>query len=207
MSINSFRNTGLDVEYNLEKPTYTLYINSADKVSGSNNNGSYNVNWASFLPTDFQFYKVLFSFQTAGGNYKDASYNSTAYVFSSAKVVLNFQGRSFSFDTSSQSNSISLGFVQRDLQVSGTTSTASNTLSCWHGQNTPKTISRPSQNLINVQIINNYNSTSTNTVYLTDTNSAGTSLSSDMTNWSMILEFIPIGSSKITSHRDSIVGN
>lgn len=207
MSINSFRNTALDTEYNLEKQTYTLYINSADKVSGSNNNGSYNVNWASFLPTDFQFYKVLFSFQTAGGNYKDATYSSTAYVFSSAKVVLNFQGRSFSFDTSTQSNSNSLGFIQRDLQVSGTITTPSNTLSCWHGQNTPKTISRPSQNLINVQIINNYNSTSTNTVYLTDTNSSGTSLSSDMTNWSMILEFIPIGSSKITSHKDSIVGN
>ena len=189
----------LEGEYNLEKPTYTLYINSADKVSGNNNNGTYNVNWASFLPSDFQLYKVLFSFQTVGGNYKDGLYNSTEYIFSTAKVVFNLQGRSFTFDTSTQSNSISLGFIQRDLQVSGTgTNTSSNTLSCWHGQNAPKTISRPSQNLVNVQIINNYNSSSTSTVYLTDTNSSGSNLSSDMSAWSMILEFIPIGSSKTT---------
>ena len=180
----------LNSDYNLEKPTYTLYLNSNDKIDGNNNNCRFNVIWDSFLPRDFDLYKVLFSFQTVGGNYKDATYSSTQYVFSSAKINLNFRGRSFTFDTSTSSNSIAMGFIQRDLQLS---TSSSNTLSCWHGQNAPKTIVRPSDNIISVQIINTFNSIS-----LTDTNSAGTSLSTDMTAWTMILEFIPIGSSKRT---------
>ena len=79
-------------DYNLEKPSYTLYLNSVDKINGGNNyNANFNVNWDSFLPRDFAFYKVYFSFQTVGGNYKDATYSTVQYVFSSAKIVLNFQ--------------------------------------------------------------------------------------------------------------------
>ena len=192
------------VDYNLEKPSYTLYLNSLDKIDGSNNNCRFNVIWDSFLPRDFSFYKVYFSFYSVGGNYKDATYSSTQYVFSSAKINLNFQGRSFSYDSNTASNSINLGFISRDLQL---TTSSSNTLSCWHGQNSPKTLARPCQNIISVSVINTFNSTNSTTVYLTDTNSAGTSLSTDMTNWTLILEFVPIGSSKITSHGDNIIGN
>ena len=49
------------VDYNLEKPSYTLYLNSLDKIDGSNNNCRFNVNWDSFLPRDFSFYKEYFS--------------------------------------------------------------------------------------------------------------------------------------------------
>jgi hypothetical protein len=191
-------------EYNVEKPTYTLVLNSNDKINSTKNyNASFNVNFDSFLPRDFDLYKVLYSFYTVGGNYKDATYLTVQYVFSNAKIAIDFQGRSFSFDSSSSSNSNCLGFISRDLQLS---TSSSNTLSCWHGQNPPKTISRPNQNIINVQVINTFNSTSTSTVYLTDTNSAGTSLSTDMSAWTMILEFIPIGSSKNTPDK-YILGN
>ena len=53
----------------LDKNSYTLFLNSSDKVSGTNNNANYDVNWDDFLPRDINNYKVVFSFQTAGGYY------------------------------------------------------------------------------------------------------------------------------------------
>ena len=185
-----------NIDYNLEKQTYTLFINSNDKISGTNNNGYYDIHWDDFLPRDYTAYKMIYSFQTTGGYYGDGTYSSTRYVFSTAKVIMNLQGRNYSYDTSTKSPSVSLGFIQRDLQTS---TSSSNCLSCFYLQNPPKTISRPNQNLINIQIVNAYNSTSTNQVLLTDTTTAtGGSLSSDMTSWTMICEFIPIGDSKTT---------
>ena len=181
-----------NIDYNLEKETYTLFINSNDKVSGSNNNAVFDIHWDDFLPRDFTEYKMIFSFQTTGGFYGDGTYSSTRYVFSTAKVLMNLQGRSFSYDTSTKSPSISLGFIQRDIQTS---TTSSNTLSCFYLQNPPKTLSRPNQNLINVQIMNSYNN-----ILLTDTTAAtGGSLATDMTSWTLICEFIPVGESKTTS--------
>ena len=55
----------------LDKCSYTLFLSSTDKVSGSNNNASYQVNWDDFLPRDIEYYKTVFSFQTAGGYYRD----------------------------------------------------------------------------------------------------------------------------------------
>ena len=98
---------------------------------------------------------------------------------------MNLQGRSFSYDTSTKSPATALGFIQRDIQTS---TTSSNTLSCFYLQNPPKTISRPNQNIINIQVINSFNN-----VPLTDT--TGNSLATDMTSWTMICEFIPIGTS------------
>ena len=48
-----------------------MFLNSNDKVSGSNNNATYKINWDDFLPRDVDFYKVVFSFQTSGGYYRD----------------------------------------------------------------------------------------------------------------------------------------
>jgi hypothetical protein len=55
----------------LETKSYTLFISSNDKVSGTNNNATFNINWDSFLPREYDTYKLAFSFQTGGGNYKD----------------------------------------------------------------------------------------------------------------------------------------
>ena len=60
----------------VDSTSYTLVINSADKISGTNNNATYQVNWRDFLPDNFQCYKVAFSFQTIGGYYGDGLFSS-----------------------------------------------------------------------------------------------------------------------------------
>jgi hypothetical protein len=172
----------------LETSSFSLIINSTDKLSGTNNNGTYQVNWDDFLPRNYINYKVAFTFQTTGGNYKDGTYNSIATVFSSATIRINWGGRSYSFDTSTKSPSINLGVIQRDIQTS---TSSSNTLGCYYLYNPPRTIARPNQNIITVSIYNQ----STGGL-LVDTTTAPTLLT-DMTNWTGYFEFIPIADSKV----------
>jgi hypothetical protein len=172
----------------LDKLTYTLVLNSADKVTGNNNNASFNINWAAFLPMKYSYYKVIFNFQTIGGNYKDATYNLVPTVFSTAKIITNLQGASFSYDSSTNSGTNVLGLLQRDIQ---TTTSNSNTLACFFYQNASKTIIKPSSNIFTISIYNNYLA---NTL-LVDTNSGGTALLTDMSAWTAMLEFIPIADS------------
>ena len=74
----------------MDKTTYNLVINSADKVSGNNNNANYNINFQDFLPQNYDKYKIIFSAQTAGGYYKDGTRNN---IFSSAKLLIDFSCR------------------------------------------------------------------------------------------------------------------
>jgi len=162
----------------IDKKSYTVYLSSNDKVSGTNNNGMYNINWESFLPRKHQDYKVVFSFQSTAGNYKDVTTTTatgasgtavaflnvgTGLTYSAAKILMNTQGRSYSFDTSNKSNSNALGYIQRDVQSA---TSSGNTLTAFYMQNTPKTISRPNQDMINIQILNTYDK---GTLLLTDT--------------------------------------
>jgi hypothetical protein len=178
------------MSYNvLDKLTYTLVLNSSDKVSGTNNNATFNINWAAFLPMKYSYYKVIFNFQTIGGNYKDGTYGGTYTVFSTAKVTTNLQGSTFSYDSSTNSGTNVLGLLQRDIQ---TTTSYSNTLNCFFYQNASKTIVRPSSNLFTISIYNNY---LVNTLFV-DTTVNGTLLYPDMSAWTAMLEFIPIYDSK-----------
>ena len=79
--------------------------------------------------------------------------NTNQATFSSARVLFLNQGRSFSFDTQNKGPSSNLGILQRDIQLA---SSKSNSLSCFYCQNPPRTIARPDQNLITVNIMNNY---------------------------------------------------
>ena len=266
----------------LDKKNYTLFINSNDKISGSNNNATYQVNWDDFLPRNYNCFKLTYLFQSSGGNYIDFTSNSnsaftatissttltivaiqsgiifvgqtitgtgvtscvitnfltgtqstagatytisvsqtvattTAMVgtgvnngvpitYNSAKIVLQgLGGRSYSFDTSSKSQSYSLGIVQRDLQLTGTSTSASNTMSAFYLQNPSKTISRPNQNLMNIQIYNisyttptlftttdAYGNTATYAGGTTANNKALNSAINDMTPYQMVLEFYTI---------------
>lgn len=297
--------------------TYSLVINSQDKISGTNNNATFQVNWDDFLPRDITNYKVLYSFQTTGGFYSDgitkiptttagtnllyssstfgsstntgavavgiatfvlgASYtgvsltstaiNTGLYVFvysnvntslscypvgttllttsgvgvnatvvlsanalypipagssvyfvsatqaanvtySSARLLLNFNTSSYSFDTSNKGKSMNLGICQRDIQ---TTTSKSNALSTFYCQVPPRCIVRPSFNSITLQVLNNcsfaggitayngttpstYSTTPVNTNFLTDTNQIGSAISStnDMTPYILYLEFVPL---------------
>ena len=335
----------------LDKNSYTLFLNSSDKVSGTNNNANYDVNWDDFLPRDIEYFKVVYSFQTSGGYYRDnfstfknttatytpvqasyqiavnpvynattnltslvisvlingplllnnylttggrsflivqqanavgdtcivqgnasyfplnttiyanfytpltcdtsgvnnytgsltvgqsINYNGSSYpiikigtvagandnppkaalpivimgsIFSSqipvnaivytsnnttyngCRVVANFLGQSKSFDTSSKCPSLTLGYGFRDVQIS---TSNSNCLSTFYMQNTPKTIQRPNQNLLNIQIYNNSNVYTNGSLIqnqlLVNTDYFSNPLT-DMTSYSMILEFIPL---------------
>jgi len=193
------------VNTTLEKPTYLLTINSNDRVSGLNNSATFQINWDDFLPRDVQKYKMTFNFQTTGGYYLDSTASSITY--SSALVYVNWGGRSFSYDTTTKGSTQLLGTIQRDIQVTGTgTSNASNNLSTYYLANPPRTISRPTQNLITINIYNPSLISSTQNPYsrpnsgsasisspcaFVTTNSGGVA-QSDMTTWVGIFEFIPL---------------
>lgn len=240
----------------LETKSYTLFVSSNDKISGTNNQATFNINWDDFLPKEYDTYKMTFSFQTAGGYYIDNTFTSgnssmvsggytltvssvatgivtagqlisgssaiqaNTYIVSQAtgttggigtylvskpfvstianttvngqinysgcKIVMDTLGRSYSFDTATLSRSNTIGYAQRDL--ASTTST-SNSFSTFYLQFAPKTISRPNQNLITISIYN-----LNNNFLLCDTEKTGTA-KTDMSNWNLILEFIPVQSS------------
>ena len=337
----------------LDKNSYTLFLNSSDKVSGTNNNANFDVNWDDFLPRDIEYFKVVYSFQTAGGYYRDnftqfkvlsytapvqaayqiavvpvynattnltslvisvltngplllnnyllyggktflitqqanvvgdtcivvgnlsglalnttvfANYytqlscdtaginnytgsltvgqsinsNGSSYLilkigtpsgpippaisppntataivvmgsiysaqipfnaivyasnnttYNGCRIVANFLGQSKSFDTSSKCPSLTLGYGFRDVQIS---TSNSNCLSTFYMQNPPKTIQRPNQNLLNIQIYNNSNvytnGVLTQNQLLVNTDYFSNPLT-DMTSYSMIIEFIPL---------------
>ena len=95
--------------------------------------------------------------------------------------------KTFSFDTNGKTQSLTVGYASRDIQ---TGTSASNSFSTFYLQYPPKTITRPSNNQINVQLIN-----VNNNLPLVDTDSAGVP-KSDCTNWNLILEFMPIPESR-----------
>ena len=93
---------------------------------------------------------------------------------------MNSNSRSCSFDTSSKSQSYTLGFIQRDVQ---TTTTNSNSFSAFYLQAPPKTIYRPTDNIISISIYN-----TSNNLLLTDTSQyTAIVLLADMTSWNMII--------------------
>lgn len=161
--------------------SYTVYISSNDKVNGNNNNGNYQINWDSFLPRKYQYYKCIFNFATSAGNYRDWTTTSTinsiavlnvntGLTYSSARVNFDMLGTSCSFDTSSRGPSKTLGYVYRDPQSSGS---SGNSLQSFYMQSPPKTIARPTQDYVNISLYNTCNYFSNNTL-LTDTNSNST---------------------------------
>ena len=168
-----------------DKKTYTLSLSSRDKISGTNNNATFNINWDTFLPRKYDTYKVIFNFQTIQGVYMDATYNLIPTTFSTAKIYANFSTANYSYDTSLNGPSTCLGLIERDVQ---TVTTTSNRLSSFYYQNVAKTIGRP---VINALTITIYNNSLVNTL-LYDTNGGGTALLGDMSHWNMIIEFIPI---------------
>ena len=313
----------------LKKTTYEVYLSSADKVSGTNNNATYEINFHDLLPLKYKAYKMIWNLSTSGGLYKDSSnitsninvalsagvnklkfastvgmyagmlvtglnippntyvtystntasqttntngiaasgsYNLTfgtsgwytgqyvgmlvtglniqpdtyitvvspsnyttlskpitgsipsgtpisftgfvnvsnsttgiipsgtsilvtGSIYGGAKVYCDFGGTSYSFDTSSKGPSQCVDYITRDPQ--GTT-TSSNTLSCFYSQNCPKTMSRPSQNTVTIQI---YNSQTPNLLFV-NTDSLGNALT-DCTPYNMTMEFLQIEDSLV----------
>ena len=151
---------------------------------------------------------ALYPIPSGSSVYFVSSLNVSPVTYSAARLLLNFNSKSSSFDTSNKGQSINLGICQRDIQ---TTTSKSNILSTFYCQCPPRCIARPIINLITVQVLNNcvfaggitnYNGTTpatysivnTNNNFLTDTNSLGSAISStnDMTPYILYLEFIPL---------------
>ena len=177
----------------MTEKNYTLFINSNNKVSGTNNNATYQILW-DFLPHDVQNFKVAFSFNTASGYYKDNVTTNSEIFYSNCKIVCDFEVKEFTYDTSTLGKSLCLGYAQRNFQTLAGTS-AGNTITCFYSYNTPKTITRPNKNLLNIQIYNLHSVLKGTNTLLTDTNNS-TSLTNsvptaDMTAYSMIMEFTP----------------
>jgi hypothetical protein len=148
--------------------SYTMYINSGNKISGNNNNASYK-------------FTVQFNFQSLGGIYYDVTGGITN---TSARVCCDFGNvGSLTYDSNTNSQSTILGIISRDLQTS---TTSSNTFSAFYNQNCGKIISRPTSNTVLITIFNNYNNS-----YLVNTTSNGTPLT-DMTGYLLMIEFTPI---------------
>ena len=80
VSGNSIFNNGVNMSNiltnSLETKSYTVFLSSVDKASGNNNSATFQINWADFLPRKFTTYKMSFSFQSGGGNYKDSSFTN-----------------------------------------------------------------------------------------------------------------------------------
>ena len=245
----------------LNKTTYNLYLSSNDRVGGTNNNATYQVNFDDFLPRKYNNYKMIWNLSTTGGLYKDttsinANVNAiiatgnttlvfasttgmfigmsvsgvgipsntyitavaagtsvtinnltttsipsgttmsfTGSIYAGAKVYCNFGGTTYSFDTSNRGASSCIGYINRDPQ--GTT-TSSNTLSCFYSQNPPKTINRPNQHIITIQIYNSQ----TPLVLFANTDANGNALT-DCTAYNMTMEFLPIEDSLVDVLKDS----
>ena len=161
-----------------DKTTYSLIVNSTDKLSGTNYDAIYQINWNDFLPERYDKFKVTFTAQTAGGFYVDGS--GTHDLYSSAKLFVDFNSRQFCWDTSHKCQSTCMGFIQRDSL------TTSKCLFALHGSNSSRCISKPNTNLLNVQFINQSNGK-----FLVDTDDEGFE-QDDMTDYTIIFEFKPI---------------
>ena len=94
------------------KKTYNLYLSSNDKISGTHNNPTFNVNWDTFLPRN-KYFSVNFSFVSCAGQYADCVIASQSLYNSVIKINCNLNTH-FSSDTSSQSTTMNLGYAGID---------------------------------------------------------------------------------------------
>ena len=184
----------------LDTKSYTLYLSSADKISGTNNNATFDINYSSFLPNDYTQYKVAYSFLSTGGYYFDVA-GASPGNYNNCRIVADFNTQSLSYDSGRKAQSITLGFAQRDIQIAGS---SSNSFSAFFYQYPGKTINTPNQSLLNIKIYNPGPQVGIVNQLLVNTTSAGITLS-DMTSWNMIMEFVPIPLSHVdvTSARQS----
>lgn len=172
------------------KNSYILYMSSEDKIDGSNNSATFNIDWENFLPAKYREYKVDLSLKTNAGYYLDVS-GATLTTKSLARVDIDLGSKSFCYDTrTNTANSNIMGYIVRDNAIiSGiTTLTTSSFISI---QNPAKTMTRPTNQQIKV-IITDIDSGG----YLVDTNNTGVD-ADDMGSWVAQLQFFPISDSLI----------
>ena len=63
-----------------EDKSYLLYLNSQDRISGSNNDSTFYINWDSFLPRKPEQYEVSFMFNSATGHFTDSGQSRAVLI-------------------------------------------------------------------------------------------------------------------------------
>jgi len=193
------------------KKTYNLYLSSTDRISGTHNNPTFNVNWDTFLPKN-KYFSVNFSFVSAAGIYADCVIASQNFYNSAIKINCNMQDTHFSTDTSSQSTTMNLGYCGIDCAYVVTGGfTKGNSYIAPYLSNPSKVIIRPQNTQLTFWIynlsalmnnitfpastagFNPANALYNNYLQVECTPNAGNyTLSTDMKPWSMIISFIEI---------------
>jgi hypothetical protein len=131
---------------------------------------------------------------------------ANAVNFNSARIILNTNTKSYSFDTYNKSSSTNLGTITRDIQT-----TQSRTNSMSGSSSLSRTIVKPYDNTLHIQIFNNavfaggitsysndvpntYSIVPTNRNFFTDTDMWGTGIyyKNDMSDYYLYLEFTPL---------------
>lgn len=168
--------------------SYTFVIKSQDKISGTNNNGTYAVNFR-ILPDDIQFYNATFNFYSSVGFYKDtiSAGNEITYTTGNGYITTNL---AFSRSMSSNSSPTNLlGNIRRQLDnvaISGSHPTLTY-LYADCATNCPKIILKPQIENLNISVYNLFN----NALFV-DTDYNGGTFLLDMSSWVLTLTLDPI---------------
>jgi len=64
----------------MSEVTYSLVVNSQDKIAGTHNNATFNIEWDNFLPVDIKEYKVRYTFQSTAGYYNDGVHQTNPFL-------------------------------------------------------------------------------------------------------------------------------
>jgi hypothetical protein len=148
---------------NYNDATYTLVINSNDKISGTNNNATFDINWSDFLPVEFERYKMVFTFQTTGGYYADGFYLKTYGTappgYTTSRTVTN--AGSSTINVGISTGAVTVGMLVSCVGVlSGTTVIAYTT-----GASGIITLSQPTYaGIANSTVVSYYSTTDVNNV-------------------------------------------
>lgn len=109
---------------NYSDTTYTLVLNSLDRIAGgSNSYATFQVNWNELLPTEYERYKMVFTFQTTGGYYADGLYLKSPLILrgNSTSSAFTLAG-SNTISVGDDTNTVAVGMVVNAPGVlSGTT--------------------------------------------------------------------------------------
>lgn len=167
--------------------TYSFVIKSEDRVSGTNNSGTYYLNFR-ILPREIKYWRLTFYFYTAPSFYRDSisAGNLVEYSTSNGYITTNLTS-SLSADTTGSPSNI-LGAWTKQMNPTNITSHPYLTYLYSGIENTsvPISILRPyNENLI----INIYNLFDNK--LLVDTDHAGAKLT-DMNSWILVLNLEPV---------------
>jgi hypothetical protein len=166
--------------------TFTFVINSNERISGNNNNGTYNVNFR-ILPKDVKYFRVTFSFYTKTSFYRDviSAGNNVTYTCGNGYISTTLVA-SKSVETDGSPTNI-LGFWQKQAIPTDITSHPylNYLYSGIENTSVPLTVIRPINENISIGIFTLFSS------LVVDTDHAGTLLS-DMTDWILTLNFEPV---------------